>query len=93
LNENSVFAPRLYRSHDEIKDEIGNIKNRIEEANERLNVREILDSYLSGAEVGRKECEQLSALLQSALEALDELYELNAALDELRAELLEVISL
>jgi hypothetical protein len=93
LNENSVFAPRLYRSPDEIKDEIGNIKNRIEEANERLNVREILDSYLSSAEVGRKECEQLSALLQSALEALDELYELNAALDELRAELLEVISL
>ena len=93
LNDNSVFAPRLYRTPEEIREEIGSIKSRIEEVNDRLNIRELLDFCLSDGDVGKRECEQLSALLQSALEALDELYELNTALDELKAELLEVIRL
>ena len=93
LNENSVFAPRLYRTPDEIKEEIGGIKDRIEEVNERLNIRELMDSILSGDEVGADECSEVSALLESALEALDELRELNNILDELKAELVEVIRL
>jgi uncharacterized Fe-S cluster-containing MiaB family protein len=91
LNENSVFAPRIYRTPNEIRKEIWDIKERIEEVNERLNIRELMDNILSGEEVGAEECSEVSALLESALEALDELRELNGMLDELKAELLEVI--
>ena len=93
LNENSVFAPRVYRTPDEIKEEIGGIKDRIEEVNDRLNIRELMDGLLSADTVGADECLEMSALLESAIEALDELRELNSTLDELKAELLEVIRL
>jgi hypothetical protein len=91
LNENSVFSPSIYRTPEEIKADIRDIKERIEEVNERLNIRELMDSFLSSDNVGVDECLEMSALLESAIEALDELRDLNYALDELKEELLEVI--
>ena len=93
LNENSVFSPSIYRTPEEIKAQINDIKDRIEEVNDRLNIRELMDGLLSGDTVGADECLEMSALLESAIEALDELRELNSTLDELKAELLEVIRL
>ena len=91
LNENSVFSPSIYRTPEEIKAQINDIKDRIEEVNDRLNIRELMDGLLSADTVGADECLEMSALLESAIEALDELRELNSMLDQLRAELLEVI--
>lgn len=86
--------PGFYRTPESIKEDIRKISARIAEVNEMLNVREILADFLgedSEREVMRR-AEELSELLAFASEALDELRELNATLDELKRELIRTIA-
>ena len=88
------FAPAgFYRRPDTIKEDIRKISARISEVNEMLNIRELLSEYLDGTgKFGTKEARDLNELLEFAREALDELAELNSALDELKRELITSIS-
>ncbi len=92
-NSVNVYPPCFYRSPDTIKQDIRKISARIAEVNEMLNVREMLSEYLNEGKVFDKEsAAALNELLEFAKEALDELIELNSALDDLKRELIESIS-
>ena len=94
-DEVNGFPPRFYRCPNEIKCDIRSVSARINEINERLNIRELLSDFLcldNDINVS-KSAQELSELLEYALEALDELKELNETLDDLKAELLESISI
>lgn len=82
---------RLYRDPREIREEIGEIKDKIREVNETLSVHNLLMEVMS--EWADKEPEkwigELEETLEFAKDALSTLTELKASLDALREELEE----
>ena len=88
-----LYEAPLYRDVDTIRRDIRKISEKIDEANEMLNIREILSEFmeLSGDEMLDRAGE-LGELLQFGIDTLEELKELNSSLDELKRELLFLIS-
>ena len=83
------YPPRLYRSHEEIKNDISAVKLRICEINSMLNIRELLSDAFDEEKISTlpERAESIGELLKFAEEALGELSELSKTLDELREEL------
>ena len=88
-----LYHSPLYRDVDTIRRDIRSISNKIDEANEMLNIREMLAEFmdLSADELVTK-AEILSELFQFGIDTLHGLKELNNSLDELKCELLTLIS-
>lgn len=84
-----------YRSRSEIKEDIRLITERISEVNEALNVRELISDIFNEETPADmiKRAQSITELLKYAEEALAELCELNAILDELKAELLSSVDM
>ena len=91
LDDTSVFTPRLYRTPDEIRKDINEVRERIDRINGSLNVRELISGLIDADELNAKKCDELTELLAAAIETLRELKLLNHLLDQLKAELLEVV--
>ncbi|MBR2650426.1 MAG: hypothetical protein IKD45_02080 [Clostridia bacterium] len=89
LDEVNGLPPRLYRSPEEIRRDIADIKRKIGEVNELFNIRELISSVISESEGGDMErmAAAASELADSAEEALSELRMLSEMLTLLRAEL------
>ena len=83
----------MYRTPTEIEEDIRQVREKISSINESINARELIcEAMLCDCEDELPEAaERLSEVLMAALEALDELRALGKKLDELKAELLEVI--
>lgn len=92
FDEINGFPPRLYRNPEEIKRDIRVVKERMEQINDMLNIRELLSEAFEGADEQSlpRRAEQIRELLKYADDTLQELSELSKTLDELRAELSEV---
>ena len=88
-NSYEGIGARLYRSCWEIKDDINEIRRKIDSAMERLNVRSILTDALSRYAESEPAVwvPELEALVREADETLDELNELRETLDILKEEL------
>ncbi len=83
------IGPNVYRSRDEIKEDIRYVYERISEINEMLNIRELISEVFnqeSSVDIIKK-AENVTELLKYAEEALTELKSLTERLDELKAEL------
>ena len=85
----NVTPARFYREPSEIKSDIRKISSRITEINETLNVRELMAEFLSDDVPISERARSARELITYAGEALDELVELNSALDELKNELVK----
>lgn len=85
-------GPTVFRSPDEIRDDISYIKAKIEETRGSLNLRELLTSILADEREGdsKKLINTLSDAVDEAKAALRELRELENELYELEDELKEV---
>ncbi len=81
----------IYRSPAEIKEDMREIKSRIDKVNSMLNIRELLLDMLSEQSgSSQKVVTDLINLLSEAREALSELSELEGELSTLEEELTEV---
>ncbi len=94
--ENEIRIPpsaHLYRSPDEIKSDIYEIRERIASVNELFNIRELIANVIteSAGEDMRRVAQAAADLADAAEEASLELSVLNENLSELRAELLEAV--
>ncbi len=92
MNEYEGIPPRLYRSPEEIRREMGDISKRIRAADEQLNLRNMLMSVmaeLADAEP-RRWIPELEEALAEAKDALEDLSHLERTLEELSAELSEL---
>ena len=83
---------RLYRSPEEIIKDIGEIKDKINEINEGLNIRDIVASTMGDLAYGEPEkwIARLEQIVDDANETLDSLRMLQHSLDELYKELEDV---
>ncbi len=85
------YPPRFYRTAEEVKREIREISIKIDDVNERLNIKEMLNCFKYTEKSSAKDIiDDLTSLLQSSIDALAELRELEDTLDKLKAEYLEV---
>lgn len=85
------IPPRIYRTPAEIRRDIEEISERIESANESLNIRSLITELLCGGEEPPERLiPELYEVVSEANAALSALEELNAELDALREELCEV---
>lgn len=80
---------RLYRSPERIREDIFDIKTKIESVDSMLNVRNILTDMLSECAAGEPErwIPVLSDIVADAEETLDRLKQLKESLDALTEEL------
>lgn len=80
---------RLYRSPEEIRKDIFEIKTKIESVDSMLNVRNILTSMMDECYVGEPEkwIPTLAAIVEDAAETLEHLKSLQDSLDILTEEL------
>ena len=80
---------RLYRSPDKIKQDIFEIKTKIESVNAKLNIRSILTEVMDECAYGEAEkwIPVLSDIVFEAEETLNDLKSLRESLDSLREEL------
>ena len=80
---------RLYRSTEEIKRDIADIRKRIDKANEMLNARNILTEMMEAMALGepRKFLPELEQIVADANVTLGDLTQLNDSLTLLAAEL------
>ncbi len=87
--------PRLYRTPNEIKNDIAEIAERIAEINEMLNVRNIISEIISeqSEDDARRRAMAVEELADFAAEVLVEMEELEESLASLRDELSESIGL
>ena len=81
--------PRLYRSPERIREDIFDIKTKIESVDSMLNVRNILTAMIDECAAGEPEkwIPVLSEIVADAEETLDRLRSLKDSLDVLTAEL------
>ena len=90
-NENGISQGLYsYRSPDEIKADIREIRERIDSVNDLFNIRELIASVITegaGDDICRV-AEAAAELADAAEEAMLELRVLNESLSELREELL-----
>lgn len=89
-NGSHGVGPNIYRSREEIKEDIKYISERIFEINEMLNIRELISDVFdeeNGKDIVEK-AENVTELLKYAEEALSELKSLTERLDELKSELI-----
>ncbi len=86
------IPPRIYRHPKEIRRDIAEIKGRIEEANQMLNIRSILTDIMSGERDGSPErmIPELEEAIGEAREALSRLSALEEELLGLEEELGDV---
>ena len=86
------LPPRLYRTPGEIKRDIAEICDKIEETNEMLNIRSLITEILLSErrDSPEKLIPELETVIYEAREALTKLRELNEELSMLREELGEV---
>ncbi len=84
---------KLYRSPSEIREDIIEIKNKIESVNSMLNIRNMLTSMMENYASREPETwiPMLEGVAEDARDSLDRLKELNRALDALTAELEDTI--
>ena len=80
----------MYRSREEIREDIEYISGQIARVNEMLNIRELIADVFGEQNCNDavKKAESITELLKYAEEALEELKTLNETLDELKAELI-----
>jgi len=92
FDETYGFPLRLYRNPRDIHNDMREIRIKIAEANERLNIRGMLVDILSGerADCPEKLVPELEEAISDAKEALHVLDELADELSRLEAELAEV---
>ena len=87
----SGYAPRLYREPSEIRRDIRDIAEKIEDVNYMLNVRYIISEVISEHSENENNAARGAAavaeIVEYAREALDKMRELEEALDELKDEL------
>ena len=83
------LPPRLYRTPGEIKRDIADITEKIEETNEMLNIRSLITEILLSERKDSPEklIPELETVICEAREALDRLRELHEQLSLLREEL------
>ena len=83
--------PRLYRSVEEIRRDIGRIKSELTESDEMINVRNILSELISELESNEADKWQSSVerLIEDAQDAMIMLTKLKDKLDMLNCELEE----
>ncbi len=88
------LPPRVYRSTEQIKDDIRVVALRINEINEMLNIRELVAALAMNDMDSDpvRSAEAVRELADRAEDALAELSSLNESLDNLRAELIAVYS-
>ena len=85
------MPPMIYRSPAMIKQDMREIKIKIDKVNSMLNIRELLLNILTEQKGSSKEVvTDLINILAEAREALSELSELEEELSELEEELMEV---
>ena len=85
------MPPMIYRTPAQIKDDMREIKVKIDKVNSMLNIRELLLDMLTEQSGSSKEVVgDLINLLSEAREALSELSELEEELSTLEEELTEV---
>ena len=86
------LGPRIYRSPDEIRNDIERVKYEIENINCGINIRELMLEMLSNEENLSPDniISELESLVSAAEEALAELSNLNEELSLLEEELYEV---
>ena len=86
------MGPTVFRSPNEIRDDISYIKMKIEETRGSLNLRELLTSILTDEREAdsKRLVSTLSDAVDVAKAALAELHELEEELYELETELKEV---
>ena len=90
-NNYEGIPTRLYRSAEEIREQMERVAEMVSEVNERLNVRSML-MWLITEYADAEPCRwipELEDTLARAQDAVRELEELKAALEDLRAELAE----
>ena len=94
FDETNGMPPRIYRSPEQIRNDILEIRSRISEIKENLNIRELISDIIIDDSVDNllRRADSVRDLLQYATEALSELEELNSELDELKIELAETLS-
>ena len=94
FDETNGMPPRIYRSPEQIRNDILEIRSRIGEIKENLNIRELISDIIIDDSVDNllRRADSVRDLLQYATEALSELEELNSELDELKIELAETLS-
>ncbi|MBQ8372553.1 MAG: hypothetical protein IJX38_06435 [Clostridia bacterium] len=81
--------PRMYRSVGDIGRDINIIKERISEANSRLNIRQMLDAAMGDIPTDEPSrlIGELSRIVTEAEETLEDLARLNESLDGLSREM------
>lgn len=81
--------PRLYRSVADIGRDIGDIRKKIGEANDRLNIRAVLDSVMEQMSDGEPSewISRLGGIVAEAEQTLADLEQLNKGLDGLSREM------
>ena len=84
----------MYRSPNEIKNDIEEVVERLSLINDMLNIRSLISEVISdqSEDDPKRSAEALNELIEYADEALYEMKELNEVLSELRSELLETVS-
>ena len=84
---------RLYRSLDKIREDIFEIKTKIESVDSQLNVRSLLTSMIDECAKGEPErwIPALAEIVADAEETLDKLKSLRASLDILSEELEDTV--
>ena len=87
----SGYPARLYRVPSEIERDIRDIKMRIKESKEMLNIRALVMEILSGDHKGRPESliRELESAIGEARDTLDGMKRLEEELSLLREELVE----
>lgn len=84
------YGGRLYRTPGEIRTDIRRIAEAIREADQKLNIRDmVVETLCSAGGDPKKLISSLEDLLEESREALDTLGELEEKLDSLREELEE----
>ena len=92
----SGYSPRLYREPSEIRHDIRQIAEKIEDVNYMLNVRYIISEVISEHSANENDAARGAAavaeIVEYAREALEKMRELEKALDELKCELSETLA-
>ena len=93
VNARYAYFPNMYRTPEEIEEDIRAVREKISSINESINARELISGLMDCESEDElpSSAERLSEVLMAAIEALDELRALGKILDELKAELIEVI--